>query len=309
MLQVTLGSHACTPAARVVAVGNFDGVHAGHRALLAVLTEQADARGARATVTTFDPAPTAVLAPERHQPRIMPLADRVALLGQAGVEEVVVESFDRPLGAHPARWFAREFLARRLGAVAVVVGYDFRFGHGREGTAALLREWLPGVEVIEVAPLEDAEGPLSSSRVRKLVAAGRVEAAAALLGRPHRLVGTVVQGDQRGRTIGFPTANLLLRTELLPANGVYAVRVRVDGTAPRPGVMNLGTRPTVDGTRLSPEVHLLDFQGDLYGRELAVELVARLRDEVRFASLDALVTQIRLDAAQARTLLAVEPTA
>ena len=304
MLQVTLGSHACSPSPRVVAVGNFDGVHAGHRALLAVLTDLADARGARATVTTFDPAPTAVLAPERHQPRIMPLADRVARLGEVGVEEVVVEAFDRPMGAHPARWFAREFLARRLGAVAVVVGYDFRFGHGREGTAALLREWLPGVEVLEVPALEDAEGPVSSSRVRRLVANGSVEVAAALLGRPHRLVGTVIAGDQRGRTIGFPTANLLLRTELLPANGVYAVRVRVDGTAARPGVMNLGTRPTVDGTRLSPEVHLLDFAGDLYGRELAVELVARLRAEVRFVSLDALVAQIRLDAEQARALLA-----
>ncbi|MEN9785559.1 MAG: hypothetical protein RLZZ299_823 [Pseudomonadota bacterium] len=304
MGRTVLSSRALDPAPRAVAVGNFDGVHAGHRAVLAALAEVAAARGAAPVVYTFDPAPTAVVAPERHQPRIVDVADRARLLLEAGVEEVVVERFSSAMAAHPARWFAREVLARRLGAVAVVVGHDFRFGHGREGDAEALRGWLPGVEVLEVPAVTRDGAPISSSRIRREVAAGAVEEAAAMLGRPHRLRGTVVPGDQRGRTLGFPTANLRLETELLPAHGVYAVRVAVDGAGPRAAVMNLGTRPTVDGLRVVPEVHLLDFDGDLYGREVEVSLVTRVREERRFGSLEALVAQIRADVDAARVRLA-----
>ncbi len=288
----------------VVAIGNFDGVHAGHRAVLARLFALAAERAAPACVLTFEPAPTAILAPERHQPRILPVAERVRRLGEAGVDVVIVEPFTRELAGRSAAWFAGDLLGRTLGARGVVVGYDFRFGQGRQGDVTTLRALLPGVPVVEVpAHLVDGE-PVSSSRIRKLVAAGEVEAAAALLGRPHVLEGVVVHGDHRGRTIGFPTANVANEVELLPAAGVYAVRARIDGGPPLPGVANVGVRPTFDATELRVEVHLLGFTGDLYGRRLAVELVARVRGERRFPSVDALVAQIREDADRARALLA-----
>lgn len=288
-----------------VAIGNFDGVHRGHRAVVDRLVARAGALGAVPAVFTFDPAPTAVLAPERHQPRLLPLPDRVQRLFEAGVEVVVVEPFTRAWAAHPAEWFADVVLAQRLRARAVIVGHDFRFGAGRAGDAAMLRARLPGVEIEEIAALTDGGAPISSSRVRRLVAEGAVEEAARLLGRPHVLSGTVVKGDQRGRTLGFPTANVLAETELLPAHGVYAVRARIDDAPEaRPAVMNLGLRPTVDGRRLSIEVHLFDFAGDLYGRTMRVDVVERIREERRFDGLDALVAQIRADADAARRILA-----
>jgi riboflavin kinase/FMN adenylyltransferase len=307
MGSVFLGSAAFPPTLRggAVTLGNFDGVHAGHLAVLDALRAAVSRAGGPSVVYTFDPAPTAVLVPERHPPRILPLEARVARLHEAGVDVVVVERFSRAMAAHPAEWFAREVLGRRLGAAAVVLGWDARFGHGREGSAERLRDWLPDAALQVIAPLEQQGAPVSSSRVRALVREGQVEAASALLGRPHRLEGTVIHGDARGRTIGFPTANLLLDTELLPALGVYATWVSVDGGPRIPGVMNFGQRPTVDGTRLSPEVHLLGFSGDLYGCGLSVELVGRLREERKFPSLEALVAQIREDARAAAARLGV----
>lgn len=286
-----------------VAIGNFDGVHAGHRALVSALMDTAAALGARPLVYTFEPAPTAVLARERHQPRILPLPDRVRLLGDVGVPSVVVERFSRAFAAHPAGWFVEHVLRRRLRAAAVVVGYDFRFGMGRDGDVHALRRLGPELRVVEVPAFEAEGAPVSSSRVRKLVAAGEVEAAARLLGRPHRLAGTVVRGDQLGRTIGFPTANLESEVELLPADGVYAVRASVDEGPWTPAVMNVGVRPTVEGTTRRLEVHVLEGGGDWYGAELRVDLVARLRGERRFPDLDALRAQIAADVAAARGLL------
>lgn len=285
-----------------VGIGNFDGVHLGHRAVLTRLFEAAARLGVASVVYTFDPAPTAVVAPERHQPRLQTLASRVACLRAEGVAEVVVESFTREFASVPAPEFAREFLDRRLGVRALVVGHDFRFGNMRGGDAARLREWLPGVEIHEVAALADEHGPISSSRIRKLVAAGNVAAAALLLGRPHRVSGPVVLGDQRGRTIGFPTANIAMQQELLPGAGVYAGRAWVDGVAYLSAI-NLGIRPTVDGARYSVEAHLLDFSANLYGRELAIDLVTRIRDERRFGGLDALKTQIAKDVQMVRSVL------
>lgn len=288
----------------VVAIGNFDGVHAGHRAVLAELFALAAELGAPSCVLTFEPAPTAILAPERHQPRILRVEDRVRLLGEAGVDVVVVEPFSREFAARSARAFAEDLLGRTMRVRGVVVGYDFRFGRGREGTADALRAWLPGVRVAEVGAHVEGGEPVSSSRIRRLVASGAVEEAAALLGRPHTLVGTVVTGDQRGRTIGFPTANVANEVELLPAPGVYAVRARVDDGPALPGVANIGVRPTFGGTETRVEVHLFDFAGDLYGKRMRVDLVARVREERKFPSLDALVAQIRTDADQARRILA-----
>lgn len=303
MSALHLGSAAAPSSPCVVAIGNFDGLHLGHRAVIARLAELGAAHGAATCAYTFDPAPTSVVAPQRHQPRIVTVAERVRRLGEAGVDRIVLEPFTRAWAAHPARWFAEEVLGRRLRARAVVVGWDFRFGAGREGDVDGLRAWLPGVEVAALAPVEAEGAVVSSSRVRRLVQAGDVEAAAALLGRPHALTGTVIAGDRRGRTIGFPTANLENEVELVPANGVYATLATVDRGAPRAAVTNVGTRPTVDGTRLSIETHVLDFDGDLYGRDLRVELVARLREERRFPGLDALVAQIGADVAAAREIL------
>ncbi|MDP2311260.1 MAG: bifunctional riboflavin kinase/FAD synthetase [Pseudomonadota bacterium] len=289
----------------VVAIGNFDGIHDGHRAVLRQLFALAAREHAPSCVLTFDPAPTAVLAPERHQPRILTLEDRVRLLGEEGVDAVVIEPFTRAFAAQPAQWFAEELLGRRLRVRGVVVGYDFRFGHLRQGDVASLREWLPRVPISEVEAEAAGGTPVSSSRVRRLVASGDVAEAAVLLGRPHFLPGTVVHGDHRGRTIGFPTANVETRVELLPAYGVYAVRVRIDGGAERlPGVANIGVRPTFGGTAPRIEVHLFDYAGDLYGHTLSVELIARVRGEQRFDGVDALVAQIRQDAQRAREILA-----
>lgn len=305
MPTVHIGSAAYPPDAGrpAVAIGNFDGVHAGHRAVIARLGAMAAELDAPVCVYTFDPAPTAVVAPERHQARILTLADRIRLLGEVGVDAVIVEPFTKAWAAHPARWFAKEVIERRLRARAVVVGQDFRFGQGRAGDPAALAAWLPGTRVEAIPAFEVGGAVVSSSRVRRLVAEGRVAEAADLLGRPHALRGTVVRGDQRGRTIGVPTANLDNEVELVPAHGVYAVRASVDGGPALAAVANIGVRPTVGGGRMTIEVHLLDFDADIYGCELRVELVARIREERRFEGLGALVGQIRADIAAARALL------
>jgi riboflavin kinase / FMN adenylyltransferase len=290
----------------VLTIGNFDGLHLGHRHLLAQVRARADALGAPVAVYTFDPPPRVVLAPQHHQPRICPWPDKVAMLGEAGVDVVVLERFTRAFAQHPAEWFADEILGRRIRPRAIVVGYDFRFGRARSGTIDLLRQRLPRIPIDQVTALELDGDVVSSSRVRRLVGDGQVAAAAGLLDRPHRVCGVVVQGDQRGRTIGFPTANLELDAELVPPGGVYAVMVRVDAGPLRPAVANLGVRPTFAGGRFLVEVHLLDFRGDLYGRQLEVGFVRRLRAERRFADPGALVAQIRKDAAHARTVLEAE---
>ncbi len=291
--------HSQAPAhPRVVAIGNFDGVHLGHQTVLRTAKRAASERGLPLAVTTFDPAPTAVLAPERHQPRICTLADRIALLHGVGVDEVIVEAFTPSFAAIPAESFGRELLVHQLMTRVLVVGHDFRFGQGRQGDAQQLRIWCPEMDVLEVDALSQ-DGVVSSSRIRKLIAAGKVEDAARLLGRPHWLRGPVVHGAQRGRTLGFPTANLQTEVELLPALGVYATRVEVEGVQ-HPAVTNIGLRPTFSGTNVSVESHLLDFKGDLYGKALRVDLVARIREERKFSSLDELVAQIRSDVAAAR---------
>lgn len=289
--------------ASVVAIGNFDGVHRGHRVVLDALFSASARLRVPSCVYTFDPAPTAIVAPERHQPRIQTLASRIDCLLAAGVDHVVVERFTLEFSRYAADRFVAEVLRGRLGARALVVGHDFRFGSMRAGDADAIRRLAPAMEVIEVGAFMEGEGAISSSRVRKLIAGGQVEAAAALLGRPVSVSGPVVHGDARGRTLGFPTANVAVEEELRPGNGVYAVRARLGDGRRVPGVANFGTRPTVDGTRYAAEVHLLDFDEDLYGQRLELLLDARLRAERRFASIEALVSQIRLDVAAARARL------
>lgn len=293
-------------AGNAVAIGNFDGVHLGHRHVLSRLLALAKATGAPAWVYTFDPAPTAVLAPERHQPRLCTLARKLELLASLGVDGVVIERFTPEFASQGAAQFAVATLGERLRASAVVVGWDFRFGAGRGGDVGALRDALPGVGVEQVPPLLVGDAPVSSSRIRRLVSAGDVAGAAALLGRPHRVTGPVVHGDARGRTIGFPTANVQVTGDVcLPGPGVYAVRVTADGRN-MPAVLNLGHRPTFNGVELRVEAHVLDWGGDLYGQVLDVDFVAPLRAEQRFASVDALVAQVQRDVVAARGLLGAD---
>lgn len=297
----------------IVVIGNFDGVHKGHQAVL----RQARALAAkyssesRCVVLTFDPHPSEVLG-RGPKPRLTTMPRRIELLRANGADEVVVEPFTTELAAWEPERFARELLADRLGARAVVVGTNFRFGHNRAGDFDTLSTLgaQHGFEAVAAAMTGDSEGPFSSTRVRTALAAGDVSRAAELLGRPHSLGGIVVKGDQRGRTIGFPTANLDGVEEMLPAYGVYAIRVDLGqpgGPALHDGVANIGMRPTVGGASLRIEAHVFDYAGDLYGAPIRIELVERLRGEQKFAGIDELRAQIANDADAARRALAAKP--
>jgi riboflavin kinase/FMN adenylyltransferase len=293
----------------LVAIGNFDGVHAGHRAVLGAASRDAASRGLVLCVLTFHPHPTEVLG-RGKQAVLTPIDRKIELLARvdSGIR-VVVEPFTRELAAMTPRAFAEELLAGPLSARVVMVGQNFRFGHERAGDLRLLAEL--GDELgfqARAEPLRtDAEGPISSSRIRASIAAGDLGAAESWLGRPHALSGSVVHGDGRGRTIGVPTANLGGVVEALPPHGVYACVVDQirDGAPVRlsTGVVNIGTRPTV-AAGFSVEVHLHDFESDLYGTTLRLHLVGHIRAEKKFESLEALVTQIREDIATARQLTA-----
>lgn len=287
----------------VVVIGNFDGVHLGHQAVLHQARALADARGLRCLVLTFDPHPNEVLG-RGTPPRLTTLDARVKLLLEHGAEEVVVEPFTTELASWSPAQFVSDLLVTRLGSRVVVVGQNFRFGHHRAGDFDTLRTLgaAHGVEAVAAEVAGDDEGPFSSTRVRDAIAAGEIERAAKVLGRPHALNGAVEHGDARGRTLGWPTANLGGVEEMLPAYGVYAVRV-VRGATAHGGVMNIGVRPTVGGTALRIEAHLFDFDGDLYGEKLRALLVARLRGEQKFAGIDELRAQIVKDAEAARSAL------
>lgn len=280
----------------VVAPGNYDGVHLGHQALIAAAREEAR-DGEPVVVLTFDPHPSTVLAPLRAPALLTSIARRTELLRAYGADAVEVATFDRAFAAQTADAFITSILRERLDARAVVVGPDFRFGRDRAGDLGTLRG--AGLAVREVAPVERDGGVVSSTRIREALREGRVEDAARWLGRVHEVDGRVVAGDRRGRTLGFPTANLACAAgALVPADGVYAVVARLDGALVR-GVANLGVRPTVEAGR-SVEAHFFDFDADLYGRALRLGFVTRLRGERRFDGLDALKAQIALDAQQAR---------
>ncbi len=290
-----------------VAVGNFDGVHLGHQALLRRALELARARGARAGVLTFEPHPVRVLRPQLAPPLLTLLPRKLELLAGHGLDAAVVQPFDLAYAATGAPAFVARDLLGALGVRDVVVGWDFTAGHERarvEALRPLLQAGGAGLHVVE--PVAEGGLTVSSTKVREFLLEGKVEAAALLLTRPHDLDGRVVPGAGRGRGLGFGTANLATEG-LLPGNGVYAVRARLGGAGGWiPGVCNVGVKPTVDGTgRAAAEVHLLEHDGrDLYGATLRVGFVARLRDERRFPSLDALRAQIADDAGRARALLA-----
>lgn len=293
--------------APVVAVGNFDGVHRGHQALVAAAVGGADALRGTAAVLTFEPHPARVLAPERAPATLMTLEQKAEVLAALGVQRLAVLEFTREVADLTAGKFAERVLAGALQARVVTVGRQFRFGRGRAGDAAALQRLgrRLGFRVLVQEPVMHEGQPVSSTRVREAVEAGDVEEAERLLGRRYFVDGSVVAGAGRGRTIGFPTANVDVVNETLPAHGVYACWCRLldGGDGPLAAAANIGRRPTFDGERTTVEAHLLGFTGDLYGRRLRLEFARRLRAEQRFPDAEALRRQIEADVARAREVL------
>jgi riboflavin kinase/FMN adenylyltransferase len=287
-----------------VALGNFDGVHLGHQQVLRAA--HAARPDAPLAVLTFEPHPRELFRPDDPPFRLTLPAERACALAAHGVALVYELAFDKAFSLMSADAFVAEVLHAGLGARHLACGPDFAFGHRRGGDVAFLADQAQarGIGLTIVPPLADAEGAISSTRIRRALQDGYPERATALLGRPWAIRGTVAHGDKRGRTIGFPTANVALGRHLEPARGVYAVTIALPDGTTRNGVANIGRRPTVnEGPESRLEVNLFDFQGDLYGQEISVALHAYLRGEQKFAGLDALKAQIAADAAQARAFL------
>lgn len=294
------------PVGLAVAIGNFDGLHLGHARVISHLRAEAARRGLESAVLTFDPHPTVHFL-KAAAPALLTLPERKAeLLAATGVDHLWVLPFDAELANLEPEVFA-QYLARFGQLGLAVVGFNFTFGRGGRATAGDLEQALKpyGAEVLVEEPLLEGGEVVSSTRIRRLLDAGQVGEAGRLLGRPYGLTGTVSPGDRRGRTLGFPTANLGLDPrQLRPETGVYAVEVSRTGGEVFGGMANLGWRPTFAGTEVSLEVHLFDFSGDLYGQEISVAFLARLRAERRFTSASDLMAQLRTDSEEARRFLA-----
>lgn len=296
---------AAPPAGTVVTIGNFDGVHLGHREIFRRVVGRARERQALATVITFEPHPLRLLAPQRAPLRINTPAEKVRLIRASCIDLLVVLPFTRKLAALAAADFVADILVGRLGVRHLVIGYDYAFGRNREGDASFLAAAAQqhgfSLEVLE--PISSGEVAYSSTRIRQALQGGDVAGVVAVLGRHYTLDGRVVSGAGRGRQLGFPTANLATRKELLPRDGVYAVRVRY-GRRSYDAVVNIGRRPTFAAGEPTIEIHLLDFSGDLYGAHLRLYFVERLRDEQRFPSAAALQVAVRADIDRALAILA-----
>lgn len=300
-------THSVPSAARrsALAIGNFDGVHKGHQALLQTAKIAAKANGGPAAVLLFEPHPRAFFAPDKPFFRITPLPRKLALLEAYGIDAAIVLKFDKALASRPAEDFIAEILVKDLGVSHVVVGYDFHFGKDRKGNAALLRQegQRLGFGVSEVAQVAGGGTAYSSSAVRGLLAKGDVAGAADMLGHWWQVSGVVVGGAKRGTGMGFPTANVTLPAGTELGFGIYAVRVLVDG-ARHEAAAYLGTRPTFDNGAPVLEVFLFDFDGDLYGRTIDVEFIAYLRGDKKFEGMEALKAQMAADCEAARGILA-----
>ena len=288
----------------VITIGNFDGVHRGHRALFQRVIDWAKKLGGESVVMTFDPHPLQVLAPEKGPDFITPHARKLQLIQQEGIDGVIVVPFSRDFARISAHDFVKDLLVDRIGIKGIVVGYDYRFGRGREGNIKMLRDLGSryGFQVEMVSGVELDGTVVSSTAIRHLIREGNLTEAAKLLGRPYEVTGRVIQGKERGRLLGFPTANVRVESQVPPKPGVYAVEVELNGEI-YGGAANFGYNPTFGDKEASLEVHILDFDEDIYGQELTVRFIERLRDEKRFDGPEALMAQIRKDVAKARQIL------
>lgn len=288
----------------VLALGNFDGLHRGHTKIIERVRRVAAERGATSLVLTFDPHPPRVVRPDKAPPLLMTLEQKLEALDKAGIQGVAIVSFTLELSRWEPDVFVKTVLVDWLRVGEVWVGADFLFGRDRSGNFSLLRTLgaQHGFRVEKIDPVRYKDFVVSSTRVRRLVAEGRVDEAGALLGRHVFIDGTVIQGAGRGRELGVPTANLATRNELLPPHGVYATTVTIDGVV-HAGVTNIGLRPTFsDASRTTIEVHVLGLSRDLYGQQVRLGFIQRLRDERRFPDVDALKAQIDADVRRARRL-------
>lgn len=293
----------------VVTIGNFDGVHIGHQALFHTVIEKAQTVGGTAVAMTFDPHPLHVLSPNGHPPMITMAEQKTELIAATGIDVLISIPFTRAFASISARSFIEDLLLGRIGMCAMVVGRDYSFGRNREGNLAVLKQWADqlGFEVLVLDWINAADTEvqrISSTQIRESVMNGDMEEARKMLGRPYQIRGIVSSGRNRGgRLLGFPTANIHLQDELCPKQGIYAVTVQHDRQT-YAGVANIGYSPTFDDHIFTVEVHILDFHQDIYNHPIRVNFIQRLRDEIKFDSIDALAVQIHRDAAQARDVLA-----
>lgn len=288
----------------VLALGNFDGVHRGHRKILDRLLRVANERGASSVVMTFDPHPPRVVRPDKAPPLLMTKAQKLEAFADAGVHGAAIVRFTPELSRWDPELFVRTVLVDWLHVAEVWVGANFLFGHERSGNFTLLRTLGQryGFRAEKIDPVRYKEFVVSSTRIRRLVAEGRMDEAAALLGHPYYLGGTIIEGRHRGRELGVPTANLQTANELIPPHGVYATTLTIDGVV-HAGITNIGVNPTFgDSTVATIETHLLRFEGNLYGRQVQLGFVQRLRDERRFDDVDGLRAQIEADRRRAERL-------
>nr|WP_233075681.1 bifunctional riboflavin kinase/FAD synthetase [Paraglaciecola chathamensis] len=291
----------------VLTIGKFDGVHLGHQAVLSQLVVKARELGLPATVMVFEPQPEELFTPDNAPARLSLLRDKYVQLKALGVDRLLCLKFDKRFASFTAEQFVEQLLVEDLGVQFLVVGDDFRFGKGRVGNFAMLQAegQKCGFSVVSTQSFRLDDYRISSTEVRKALSEDNFTLAEKMLGRPFTISGKVLHGDKKGRTIGFPTANLLLKRCNAPINGVFAVQVDIAGTL-YSGVANIGTRPTVNGQRSQLEVHIFHFTGNLYGRFISVAIRAKLRNEIKFDSFEQLHQQILRDAEQAKQLLGVD---
>ena len=292
----------------VITIGNFDGVHIGHQALFHEVIEKADALGGTSIVMTFEPHPSRLLKQNDHPPLITLYEQKVELIANSGIDVLICFPFTREFAAISAKEFVEDILLKRIGMKAIVLGRDYTFGRNREGNLDLLQTYAEnlGFEVIVadwIQTLHTQPGRISSTHTRELVMAGKVADAQKLLGRYYQIRGIVATGRNRGgRLLGFPTANITLHDELCPKTGIYAVTVEC-GSKQYKGVANIGYRPTFDDHEFAVEVHILDFNDDIYGHKIRVNFIQRIRDEIKFSNISELSDQIKKDIVKAREIL------
>jgi len=288
----------------IITLGNFDGLHLGHQELIRKIILRAEETGGLSMVVTFRPHPLKILAPEKCPPLISIYEEKIQLLEKLGIDVLVKIPFTLDFSAMEPRDFVKNILVDLLGAKEIFVGYNYRFGKGRKGNILMLRDLGNelGFIVREVEQVSLNGEVISSTRIRQLLINGEVEHAARLLGRPYALCGIVVKGDGRGRGLGFPTANIVSRHSIIPSDGVYAVRLFVRDKY-YDGIVNIGMRPTFDAKSMAIEVHIFDFNEDIYGEELTVYFAGKIRDERKFGSAVALINQINADINSAKALL------